>query len=53
MIIYPLSKSEARIVCWARPFVCCVLLAFVACVICDLADWLEGLIPLVWFGLDA
>ena len=54
MIVYPLSATEARIVRWIVPSACC-LLAFAAslCLICDLNDWLEGLIPLFAIGIDA
>lgn len=52
MIVYPLSKTETRIVRWLIPGAC-VLLALTLCIICDLADWFEGLIPLTWFGMDA
>ncbi|KKK73728.1 hypothetical protein LCGC14_1557700 [marine sediment metagenome] len=50
MIVYPLSKTEARIVRWFLP---CVMLAITLITMADVLDWLEGLIPLFTIGIEA
>lgn len=55
MIVYPLSKRERRIVRWIAGGACCasVLVPLIFCLIHDLIDWLEGLIPLFRIGIEA
>lgn len=55
MIVYPLSKTETRIIRWVIPAACWFPLAVAGsfCLICDLIEWLEGLVPLMQIGIEA
>ncbi len=50
MIVYPLSKTESRIVRWFLP---CVLLVVTLITMADVLDWIENLIPLFAIGIEA
>lgn len=54
MIVYPLSKTEARIVRYLLPGICCVaVLTFTALGIREILDWIENLVPLFAIGIEA
>lgn len=53
MIVYPLSRTERRTINCMVVGTYAVSTAFMMCLICDLIDWLEGLVPLIQIGIFA